>query len=181
MEELALHILDLAQNCIAAGASEIVITIIEDRAANRLTITVADDGRGMEPEMLQSVTDPFFTTRTTRRVGLGLPLLQAAAELCAGGLTIVSTVGRGTTVRVEFAHDHIDRAPLGSMADTLAAILAVNFEVEVVYRHEVDDRAFVFDSRELREICEGTMQHPKIILWLKEYIALQERLLGGEQ
>jgi len=181
MEELALHILDLAQNSIAAGATEIVITVVEANTANSLRITMADNGRGMDREVLEAVADPFFTTRTTRRVGLGIPLLKAAAELCEGSLTVESVLGQGTTVEVYFKHDHVDRAPLGDMAATIAAIIAVNPSIEVLYRHEVDGREFTFDSREVRAICEDALQHPKIIEWLKEYIAEHERALGGEQ
>jgi len=181
MEELALHILDLAQNSIAAGATEIAITVAESITANSLWITMADNGRGMEREVLEAVADPFFTTRTTRRVGLGIPLLKAAAELCEGSLTVESVLGRGTTVEIYFKHDHIDRVPLGDMAATIAAIVAVNPSIEVLYRHEVDGREFTFDSREVRAICDDALQHPKIIEWLKEYIAEHERALGGEQ
>ncbi|MBS3872992.1 MAG: ATP-binding protein [Firmicutes bacterium] len=181
MEELALHILDLAQNSIAAGASEIVITIVEAHAENSLRITLADNGRGMERETLEAVSDPFFTTRTTRRVGLGIPLLKAAAELCEGSMTVESVLGQGTTVEVYFRHDHIDRVPLGDMAATVAAIMAVNPHIEVLYRHTVDSREFTFDSREVRAVCEDLSQHPKIIEWLQGYIAEHERALGGEQ
>jgi len=181
MEELALHILDLAQNSIAAGATEIAITVAESTTANSLWITMADNGRGMEREVLEAVADPFFTTRTTRRVGLGIPLLKAAAELCEGSLTVESVLGRGTTVEIYFKHDHIDRVPLGDMAATIAAIVAVNPSIEVLYRHEVDGREFTFDSREVRAICDDALLHPKIIEWLKEYIAEHERALGGEQ
>jgi len=180
MEELALHVLDIAQNSIAAGATKIEIAIVVARVSNSLSITIKDNGKGMEQQIIEAVVDPFFTTRTTRRVGLGLPLLKAAAEQCDGGLCIESEPSIGTTVRVRFAYDHIDRVPLGSMAETLAAILAANAEVDILYRHEVDGKVFVLDTCEMREICQGMLHHPKIIEWLKHYIAEQEGLLGGE-
>lgn len=179
MEELALHILDLVQNCVEAGATEVTITILESRSDNSMRIIIGDNGRGMDPEMVAAVSDPFFTTRTTRRVGLGIPLLKAAAEQSNGSLSIESVKGKGTRVQAWFELDHIDRAPLGSMADTLAAILAVH-SIEVLYRHEVDGREFALDSREIRGICGEALNHPRIIQWLKEYIAEHEKQVGGE-
>jgi len=180
MEEIALHILDLVQNCVEAGASEISIAITECRQENRLTVEISDNGKGMDQATLTAVTDPFFTTRTTRKVGLGIPLLKAAAEQCNGSFTITSSPGQGTDVLVVFALDHIDRAPLGSMADTLAAVFAVH-NVDVVYRHEVDGRVFLLDSREIRQLCGDEIKHPRIIQWLRDYIAEHEKQVGGEQ
>ncbi|KAF0197703.1 MAG: Histidine kinase [Bacillota bacterium] len=181
MEELALHILDLVQNCAEAGASMVEITIIEDFSSNLLLIEIRDNGRGMSPEVLANVEDPFFTTRTTRHVGLGIPLLKAAAEQAGGSFVITSSPGKGTTVRAEFEHDNIDRAPLGSVCDTVVALLAVHPRLDLVYTHSVNGTEFVLDGREIREICGEDLNHPKIIQWLKSYIAEQEKQLGGDQ
>ena len=181
MDELALHILDLVQNCVEAGASLVEIIIIEDLASNLLLIEIKDNGRGMSPETLANVEDPFYTTRTTRHVGLGIPLLKAAAEQAGGSFVITSSPGRGTTVRAEFEHDNIDRAPLGSVSDTVVALFAVHPHLDIVYTHSVDGNEFILDGREIREICGEDLSHPKIIQWLKGYIAEQEKQLGGDQ
>jgi nitrogen-specific signal transduction histidine kinase len=123
MLELALHILDILQNAVEAGATGVELTIVEDEPADRLTITVADNGRGMDEQTVQRVQNPFYTTRTTRHVGLGIPLYAAAAETAAGGLTIRSQAGVGTTVEATFQLSHPDRQPLGDMAGTLLAFL----------------------------------------------------------
>jgi len=181
MEELALHILDLVQNCVEAGASLVEIVITEDLASNLLSIEIKDNGRGMSPEVLAAVEDPFYTTRTTRHVGLGIPLLKAAAEQAGGSFTITSTPGKGTKVRAEFEHDNIDRAPLGSVSDTVVALFAVHPNVNLVYNHSVNGEEFVLDGRQIREICGDDLNHPKIIQWLKGYILENERKLGGDQ
>ena len=181
MEELALHILDLVQNCVEAGATLVEIIIVEDLAANFLLIEIRDNGKGMSPEILDAVTDPFYTTRTTRHVGLGIPLLKAAAEQAGGKFVISSSPGKGTTVRAEFEHDNIDRAPLGCVCDTVVALFAVHPHLDLVYTHSVNGAEFILDGREIREICGEDLNHPKIIQWLKGYIAEHEKQLGGDQ
>ncbi len=175
MQELSLHILDILENSRAAGASLILLEIREDTRADRLEIVVTDNGKGMEPELLERVFDPFVTTRTCRKVGLGLPLFKAAAESCNGGVEISSTPGKGTRVHASFQHSHIDRAPLGKIAETLAVFLAANPEIDLVYTHEVDGRSFTFDTRELKEELEDVpLSAPPVISWIKQY--LEERL-----
>ncbi|MBT9154721.1 MAG: Sensor protein ZraS [Firmicutes bacterium] len=180
MEEIALHILDLVQNCVEAGASEVSIAITECRRDNLLRIMISDNGRGMDQATLVAVTDPFFTTRSTRKVGLGIPLLKAAAEQCNGSFIIESSEGKGTQVVASFALDHIDRAPLGSMADTLAAVFAVH-HVDVHYLHDVDGKVFMLDSKEIRQLCGDELRHPRVIVWLRAYIEEHEKQVRGEQ
>jgi hypothetical protein len=178
VRELSLHILDIVQNSLEAGATHITIEIDEDLVEDRLTIRVTDNGRGMDAETLRRVTDPFFTTRKTRKVGLGLPLLKAAAEQCGGRLTIQSAPGQGTTVTAEFQHSHIDRAPLGDMPASLMTILLAERPVEVRYIHRVDGREFVLDTQELREaLGDVPLTHPKIRQWLYEYLRQGEASL----
>lgn len=181
MKELSLHILDLAQNSVEAGARKLTIVIDEDLAADRLTITITDDGAGMDAETVRRVVDPFVTTRTTRRFGLGLPLLDAATQRCAGRLVIQSAPGQGTKVAAEFQHSHIDRAPLGDLGATLATIIAANPELELDYRHRIDGRSFQLSTRELRaRVGEIPLSHPEIILWIREYVAQElQQLRGG--
>lgn len=189
MRELSMHILDLLQNALEAGATQVDLSIVEDLAADRLTITVRDNGRGMDAETARQAVSPFFTTRTTRHVGLGLPLLAQAAELCAGGLTLQSAWGQGTTVTAGFRHSHLDRAPLGNITDTLLAFLLSKQEVRLRYRHQVNDKTFESDTADLQaEPGEVPLSHPQVWPWLSEYIAEGEAELalpvppsGGKQ
>lgn len=152
MRELSLHILDIAENGITAGADCIEISINEARGSeDLLTIVIQDNGHGMPVEKLQKPTDPFITTRTTRRVGLGLSLLAAAADRCEGKLEISSEAGRGTRIEATFRHHHIDRAPVGDMASTITTLIMGNPDVDFVYRHVIDSRDFILDTRDLKE------------------------------
>ncbi len=123
MRELALHLLDIAENSVAADAGKIQIEVSEDTLADRLKMSVEDDGRGMDEALVARVVDPFVTSRTTRKVGLGIPLLKAAAEACKGGLTIQSALGKGTRIEVEFQRSHIDRMPLGDLGATFLTLV----------------------------------------------------------
>jgi anti-sigma regulatory factor (Ser/Thr protein kinase) len=139
MRELSLHILDILQNSVEAGATRVALSIVEDLAADRLTIEVRDNGRGIAPDKLPHVFDPFYTSRKTRHVGLGLPLLKAAAERCNGDATITSEVGAGATVTATFQHSHLDRAPLGDMVGTLMSFV-LGGACELGYVHRVVGR-----------------------------------------
>jgi hypothetical protein len=148
MEDLALHILDIVQNSLEAGAGEIEIDIRENTKEDRLFIEIRDNGRGMDPEALAKATDPFFTTRTTRGVGLGLPLLAAAAKATEGSLAIDSKPGRGTAIRADFKHSHIDRAPLGDIETTLMVLLAGRPDANIRFSHRVNERVFELESHD---------------------------------
>jgi hypothetical protein len=181
LREIALHILDVAENGITAGADCIRIDVAEARAGNLLTITIADNGRGVMPESVTKLTDPFVTSRTTRRVGLGLALLQAAAQRCEGSLAIDSQIGKGTRITATFRYDHIDRAPMGDMAGTLITLIMGNAEVDFVYRHHIDDRYFDLDTREIEnELGPGYRADPAVLQHLKQSIKKQlEQLETG--
>ena len=174
MKELSLHILDIAQNSIAAGCTLLELSLTEREGL--LTLVIADDGRGMSPDFLAAVTDPFTTTRTTRKIGLGLPLLRLAAEQTGGGLSIVSTVGVGTTVTACFRTDHIDCPPLGDMAGTVAALVQGAPGIETVYTHSTGRGAFTFDTREIRAVLgpDVSLAEPEVFQWMREYIGEQE-------
>jgi signal transduction histidine kinase len=135
MEDLSLHILDIVENAISADAGEIRIVIDEDTAEDRLSLEVADDGRGMDAEMREKALDPFFTSRTTRRVGLGLPMLAQSARESGGVLELDSAPGRGTTVRAVFQLNHPDRKPLGDIAATLSTIVAGRRDLELLFEY----------------------------------------------
>jgi hypothetical protein len=161
------------ENAVEAGASHIEIRIEEDTEADRMWIEVADNGRGMTKEMAASVLSPFVTTRTTRHVGLGLPLFAAAARRCEGDLEIESEVGKGTRVAATFRHSHVDRAPLGDMPTALMAILLSGRSVDLTYTHTVDGEEFQFGTAEIRQELEDIpLTHPKVRPWL--YSTLQE-------
>lgn len=196
MRELSLHILDAMQNSLEAGATRIELTIEEDLAADRLTITVRDNGRGMNEEQLARISDPFFTTRSTRHVGLGIPLFKAAAEHCNGGLTVTSRLGEGTTLQATFQHSHIDRAPLGNVTSTLLTVILGNCDVRYVHRiigghgdgetrghgdtgtRRHEGREFAFDTASIRaELGDVPLTHPEVRKWLAEFIAEGEEAL----
>lgn len=171
MRELSLHLLDIVQNALEAGANRVEITVNEDSHRNRLTIAVEDNGRGMDAETLRRVTDPFFTTRKTRHVGLGIPLFKAAAQRCAGDLTIASQPGQGTKVVAEMQRDHIDRAPLGDVKSTLLSILLMASSADIRYEQRFDDRAFALDTKEVRDALDGVpLTHPQVRDWLEGFI-----------
>jgi len=180
MRELALHILDVVENALEADARNIELIVLEDYATDRLTITVRDDGRGMDDETMSRVRDPFYTTRTTRHVGLGIPLLDAAAERCAGGLEISSSPGHGTTLTATFQHSHIDRAPLGDMPGTLMGILLREHAFDLSYAHHIRagscEHLFELDTQEIKQqLGDLPLATPAVRRWLGEYIAQGER------
>lgn len=180
MLELSLHILDVLENSVEAGATQVGLRIEEDLAADRLTIEIVDNGKGMDEETVARVLDPFFTTRKTRHVGLGLPLFAAAAERCNGALHVESEAGRGTRVVATFQHSHIDRAPLGNIGGTLLTFLMTERQIDLHYVHRVDRRVFEFDTADFRAELGGTsFTHPAVRRWLSEFIAEGEHELGA--
>ena len=180
MRELSLNILDIAQNSLSAGAGLVTLTVDEDSGADSLTLRVEDDGRGMDADTLQRVRDPFYTTRTTRKVGMGIPLFRMAAEMTGGSLDIVSEPGKGTAVTASFSLSHIDRMPLGDMVGTVTALIRLNPGVDFVYRHTVDGRSFEMDTRELRaQLGDVPLSEPDVMEWIDGYLREQEESLGG--
>ena len=180
MRELALHILDIVQNSVAAGASAVGIEIDEDRdkAKDLLSIAVIDDGRGMDEDTIAKVTDPFYTTRTTRKVGLGIPLLKTGALACGGDFAIESRLGEGTTISASWQWSHIDRPPLGDMVSTMLAILLGSEEIDFRYRHRVGAETFAFESAEMKEALDGlSFQTPEVYEWLKAFLTEGEASL----
>ena len=155
MEDLSLHILDIVENSIRAKASRIEIRVVEDTAKDLLTIEISDNGQGIDEETVKKVVDPFFTTRTTRRVGLGLPLLSQAARESGGDVEIESKVGRGTRVKATFGYSHIDRKPLGNMETTLTTLIVGNPEVDFIYEHKKDELEYRLDTKEIRTRIKG--------------------------
>ena len=180
MRELSLHILDVLENSLEAGATRIELSIVEDLESDVLTIGIADNGRGMTADFAGRVLDPFVTTRSTRHVGLGLPLFAAAAERCNGKISVQSQPGVGTMVEATFQHSHIDRAPLGDLIGTLMAVLLSERPVDICYRHSVDGRVFALDTAEIRTELEGVpLSHPSFRQWLQSTLTAGLAGLGS--
>ena len=180
MRELSLHILDAMENSIEAGATRIEVTIDENVKQDRLSIVVKDNGRGMSEELMREVLDPFVTTRTTRHVGLGLPLFAAASRRCNGDLEIRSQPGAGTTVTATFQHSHIDRAPLGDIVSTLMATIMSRHAVDVRYEHRADGRTFELDTADVRrELGAVPLTDPLVRDWLE--VALSEGVASVQE
>ncbi len=153
MEDISLHILDIAENSVRADAKTIEITITRDRGHDLLRVEVTDNGKGMDDATLGQVRDPFFTTKD-KKTGLGIPLLLQAAVQTGGKLTIESTPGKGTRVLATFGWSHVDRPAIGSMADTLMTLIAGHPELDVVYTEQDGSRFFRFDTREIKQELE---------------------------
>ena len=178
MRELSLNILDIAQNSIVAGASLTEILVKEDTVKKELLIGIYDNGKGMTEEQVRNVQDPFFTTRTTRKVGMGIPLFKMAAEQTGGSFTITSQVGVGTKVEALFKTDSIDFTPLGDMASTISTIVCMNEDKDFIYTRKVDDREFKFSSADIKTILEGVpLSEPSVINWVEGYISEQTEQL----
>jgi Histidine kinase-, DNA gyrase B-, and HSP90-like ATPase len=173
MRELALHLLDIAENSVAADAKSVCIAVEEDPKKDRLRISVEDDGRGMDEELVARVTDPFVTSRTTRKVGLGIPLLKAAAEACNGYLRVNSAPGRGTRLEAEFQRSHIDRMPLGDLASTVLALIVAWPQIHWTFRYRADGTEFTFDDEPIKkELGDVPLTEPSILAYIRE--TLQE-------
>lgn len=171
MRELSLHILDIAHNSIKIEAKSLYLDIIEDYHENLLTIKITDDGCGMDEETLNKVLDPFYTTRTTRKVGLGIPLFKIGAEQSGGSFRIESQVGKGTSIVASYELDNIDRMPLGDMSETAVTIINASPHMNFVYNHIVGEEKFTLDTSEIKKVLNGLpITNIDITIWLKEYI-----------
>ncbi len=170
MQELSLNILDIAQNSIVAGATLIEIGVAVDEN-EFLTITVKDNGKGMDEEAVKNVINPFFTSRTTRKVGLGVPFFKQAAESCGGRFAIKSQPGVGTEIEAVFDTNNIDYTPLGEVWDTIAILIQMNETLDFVYTVKKSGQEFVCDTRQIKEIMEGMpLSDLAVVQWIKEFI-----------
>ena len=171
MRDLSMHVLDIAQNSIKAGAKLVTVSFVME-ANGRLAFTVEDDGCGMTPEFLACVTDPFTTSRTTRKVGLGIPMLKQSAEMCGGDFDIQSEVGKGTVIRSVFDTANIDCIPMGDICDSLLTLVMLNPDKpEFLFQASSPAAQAVFDTRQVREVLGGVpLNEPMVIAWMKESI-----------
>ncbi len=171
MKEIALHILDIVENSISAGASRINIMINQVYKNDFILIDIRDNGRGIPRDLLENVTDPFTTSRTTRRVGLGISLFKAAAQRSNGDLLIQSVENKGTALTATFEKDHIDTAPLGDMGGTIQILIAGSSEVDIRYRHVLPKGDFYIDTREIKADLGGIdITTPSVLEKIKEII-----------
>lgn len=172
MREISLHIMDIAQNSVRAQASLITIRLLADKKADQLTVEIIDNGSGMSEEMTAHVTDPFVTSRTTRRVGLGLSLLQAGAEGTGGSFTVSSKLGDGTDVRAVYTMSHLDRPPIGDFAGTAESLMICNPDLDFRIEVQLPDSTAVqdLDTREIRSMLGGDVRldEPEIAAWIRE-------------
>jgi len=171
MEDLSLHLLDVMENCVDAGAGRIEVTINEDPEADLLTLEIVDDGKGMDARTVEMATDPFFTTRTTRSVGLGLSLLSESASATGGNLVLESTPGSGTRLTVTFRPGHIDMKPVGDLRQTLVTLIVAHPVIDLCYRHSVAGEVFGFDTREIKDRLGGvSISAPQVLRWIGDHI-----------
>jgi len=182
MDELSLNILDIAQNSIAAGASLVEIDVDENYGCDSIIIRVKDNGKGMSEDFLKTVEDPFITTRTTRKIGLGISFLKEAAEITGGSMEIISELGVGTTVTAVFVLSHIDRQPIGNLTETIITLVSLNPEIDFIFRYKVDNEEFIFSTYDVKEQIgeDAALNSPPIVIFLTEYVNEHlQNLTGG--
>ena len=169
MKDLSMHIMDIVQNSVRAKAKNVVLSIVV--ADPWLTIRVQDDGTGMDKITLEKVRDPFFTSRTTRKVGMGIPLIQQNAELTGGQVQIESELGQGTTLTAQFGLRHIDRPPMGDIASTAAMLMTGNDGVNLQFEVQCGDEQFAVSTNEVKEVLgDVDIRLPRVTSFLKEMI-----------
>lgn len=171
MRDLSLHLLDLAENSIRANATLVQVLVEESPAENRVRLSIIDNGKGMSPEFLESVKSPFSTTRTTRKVGLGIPLMKATAERSGGNVRIDSTLGIGTTIVTELEYNHIDRPPLGRVEDTIVSLMSFHHGIDIHFTYRYEAKVFEFHTEEIKEIYSDLDYYPtEVLAWVKTYL-----------
>ena len=182
MQELSMNVLDIVENSINAGAS-LTSIMLDYKDDGRLILTIEDDGCGMDSSTVERVVNPFYTTRTTRKIGLGLPFLKMAAEMTGGTITVDSELGRGTVVTAFFFADHIDMMPLGDMGSTMSALISGNPETDFIYILRNSGKSFTLDSKEIKVVLEGVpVESPQVALFIKEYTEENSNpVLGGRK
>lgn len=171
MQEISLNVLDLAQNSVSAKATLIEIEINEDPDSDSLTVRISDNGCGMTKEQLKAVADPFYTTRNTRKIGLGVPLFKMAAEMTGGSFSITSEVGLGTTTKGVFGLTHIDRMPLGNINETILTLIYCNPTIDFVYTRTFSGKSFTLDTREVRSVLgDVPLTEKDVTAWMRGYL-----------
>jgi hypothetical protein len=171
MDEICAHIMDIAANALTAGAANIAISVKVDHSRNLLLVTFKDDGKGMNEETVKKVTDPFFSTKKGKRVGLGIPLLKGTAETCGGQFNLTSKPGEGVDISVSFQLDHPDLPPLGSLKDTILVLVVGNPHVDFLFTVTEDAKTFVFNTAEVKTIIgDMPVNHPEVMKFLTDFL-----------
>lgn len=171
MKTIADHILDITENSISAGASRVEIKVYQSNKENYYQLIFIDNGKGMDKETVNRVIDPFYTSRTTRKVGMGIPLFKQNAEITGGSFVIQSKLGEGTLVQANFVLDSIDLIPQGDIADAIVFLSATTPKVEFEFEYTTDKANYVFDTIEVKKVLGGVpMSNPEIRQYLKEMI-----------
>lgn len=171
MREISMSIMDIVQNSIKAKATQIEITIIENIADNIFEFCVKDNGKGIEKDSIEKLKDPFFTSRTTRKVGLGIPFVNQMCQMCGGKLDIESEVGSGTTLKATMEYDNIDRPPLGDIVSTIQAIIISNTDIDFIYKHIYNNKVFELNTKDIKNILDDIpFSNPEVSAWIKDYI-----------
>ncbi|MPN32111.1 hypothetical protein SDC9_179587 [bioreactor metagenome] len=182
MQDMAMYLLDIANNSLSAQAEHIMIYLAEFDKQDRLILSVADDGCGMDQETVKKVISPFYTTRTTRKIGLGVAFFKALAEQRDGRFTIESELGKGTFIRVDIRKSHLDTPPLGNIAEAMLTLIQANDKVDYCLRYQRDDYEFIFDTRQIRQqLDDVSIADPAILLWIRDYIKEGLSSNKGEQ
>ena len=181
MEDISLHILDIAENSVSAGATLIKITISVDLQKDLFSVEIEDNGKGIPEDIRSKVLDPFVTTRTTRKVGLGLPLLAQSARETGGDISIRSENTVGTIVTASFKQSHIDMKPLGDIAETLVVLIAGNPHVDFLFTYNKNSNAFSLDTREIKKELEGVpVASPHVLSFLRNYLSASLQDINNE-
>ena len=180
MEELSCHILDLARNSLEARATNLEITVTENPEENLLEFQVRDNGRGIDEKDISKILDPFYTTKESKKIGLGIPLLSEAVKVCGGSLTIKPLSPGGIEITAGFPYHHLDRAPLGDLPGTISVLLAAGNSFNLIYRHRYNRKTFILNTKEIRlQLGEVPLTTPAVLNWLQEYLNINIRNLRG--
>ena len=181
LPEISLNILDIANNSIRAGANLIEIEIRIHKDTNKLLLIITDNGSGMNKDMMANVEDPFFTSRTTRNIGLGIPFLKSAALITGGSFNIESEPGEGTKISAEFVLSHIDCMPLGDISSTIYALIISNAQIDFIYTYKLDNKSFQLDTRQFRNILGSIpLDVPEVSAYIMEYLIENHKMVNGD-
>lgn len=180
MTELSLNILDIVQNSIRANANLIEISLKIDENSDLLTVTIKDNGNGMTKEELKKAGNPFYTTRTTRNIGLGISFFKLACEITGGFFSINSEKNVGTEVFASFKLSHIDRMPIGDITSTIYTLITTNIDLNFIYTYSFNLNSFTLDTREMRKtLGELPLNIPDVSLFIREYLDENKKEIDG--
>ncbi|NOY39559.1 MAG: ATP-binding protein [Nitrospirae bacterium] len=183
MQDISMHILDIALNSIDAGANRIVISIEEDTRGDILRLTIKDNGRGMDTETQKKLTDPFFTTKG-KKTGMGIPLLAQSAREAGGNIAVKSEAGKGTILQATFCLSHIDRKPLGDLTSTIVPLIAGNPDIDLIFRYRIDNNEYTLDTAKIkRQLGEIPINYPGVLSVLRKDISkgIRDLRKGGKR